>query len=191
MTTRIRHALLAALAVGGLLAAPACSDDASEDAATASTTPFTPSPVTLVDGPGAVGTMAGADRFGTFLGLVDEAGLGDLVGVGGPWTIFAPDDAALAALDPTTLDGLRRDPPAARSFVLAHVVDGVWRTDALLGLDGSSLTSEAGTTLAVSVLNGTINLSGEPEGAVTVDPIDLPAANAVIHAVSAPLAPPV
>jgi len=121
---------------------------------------------------------------------VGAAGLDETLAVGGPWTVFAPDDEALASLDPAVIDELRGDPEAARAFVLAHVVGGVWRGPDLLTLDGQTVTTEAGTTLSFALIDGIVTIAGEPEGTVTVEPLSLEAANAVIHGVDRPLPPP-
>lgn len=186
--------LLASLLAIALLAT-ACSGDGDTDSAgpsseTTTSTTVVPSPVTITDGPGAGTVIADAGRFGSFLELVEIAGLGDTVGLGGPWTLFAPDDAALDTLDAAVLNELRRDPDAARTFVLAHVVAGVWRSADLETLNGQTLTSEAATTLTFTVSDTVVSISGEPEGVVTVEPLGLEAANAIIHAVDRPLPQP-
>lgn len=184
-----RMALACLLAAALALGTVACGSD-PEDAGPATTTTVAPSPVTLIEGPGAVEIIEGAGRFSEFLGLVEAAGLGDTVAVGGPWTIFAPDNAALESLDPAQLEALRSDATAARAFVLAHVVAGVWRGPDLLTLGGQTLTTEAATTMSFAVNDGVITIEGEEEGAVVVEPLSLESANAVIHAVNRPLPAP-
>ena len=185
-----RAGLVVLTAVVGFSLVACSSDDeptaAGNDTETTTTT-VVPSPVTITDGPGAGVVISDAGRFGTFIDLVGIAGLGDTVGLGGPWTIFAPDDAALDTLGANVLDDLRSDPAAARAFVLAHVVAGVWRSADLPALNGQTLTSEAATTLSFALTDGVVTITGEPEGAVTVEPLGLEAANAVIHAVDRPL----
>lgn len=184
-------ASVGAVALGALTLLAACSGDSEQsDGDGAPTTTVAPSPVTLIEGPGALDVIGETGRFGTFLGLVDEAGLTETVAIGGPWTIFAPDDAALADLDPSVLDELRSDQEAARGFVLAHVVAGVWRGADLTALDGQTLTTAAETTISFTVTDGVIAIGGEPEGDVVVEPLSLEAANAIIHAIGRPLSPP-
>lgn len=196
MNGRSPGAGVAALVAVVALTLVACSSDGDSTAANAgggtptTTTSVVPSPVIVAEGPGAGVVIGDAGRFGTFLELVAAAGLGDTVDLGGPWTLFAPDDAALDALDPSVLEDLRNDPEAARTFVLAHVVAGVWRSAELQTLGGQTLTSEAQTTLTFTVSDGVVTIAGEPEGAVTVEPLGLEAANAIIHAVNRPLLPP-
>ena len=193
MSRRSRRCGVAAIVALGAIAfvVSACSGDsdttASGPGADSTTTSVAPSPVTLTDGPGADVVIEDAGRFDTFLELVGVAGLTDTVRLGGPWTLFAPDDAALETLGASVIDELRTDPDAARTFVLAHVVAGVWRSADLETLDGQTLTSEAATTLSFTVTDSVVNISGEPEGVVTVEPLGLEAANAVVHAVERPL----
>lgn len=173
-----------------LLAVPACSSDGEQGDVTASTTTVARSPVTLTEGPDALVVITGTGRFSTFLGIVDAAGLTDTVAYGGPWTVFAPDDQAMTSLGEDQLDALRDDAEAARAFVLAHVVGGVWRGPDLLTLDGQTVTTEAATTISFAVADGAITIVGEAEGVVAVEPLSIEAANAVIHAVDRPLPAP-
>lgn len=191
MRRSVLRTVAGVLTIAALALVGACSSDGEEaDADSTTTTTVAPSPVTVIDGPGALDVIGETGRFGTFLGLVEEAGLTDTVAIGGPWTIFAPDDAALANLDPAVLDGLRSDREAARGFVLAHVVAGVWRGADLPALGGQTLTTEAATTISFTVADGVISIAGEPEGDVVVEPLSLEAANAIIHAIGRPLSPP-
>lgn len=184
VTLRVAALGLSAVIV---LGAASCGGDNDDQAVQTTTTSVAPSPVTLTDGPGAFAVIDGVGRFTTFLGVVEQAGLSETLGVGGPWTVFAPDDAAMNALDDETREVLRTDTAAARTFVLAHVLAGVWRDVDLLTLDGLTLTSQAETTLTFAVVDGTIAILTEPEGEVVVEPLSLEAANAVVHAVGVPV----
>ena len=75
-----------------------------------------------------IGQLLGsAGRFTTFLELMKIAGIQDdglrsasAAGV----TVFAPNDASFAKLDPALLSSLRKDPAKAKAFVMGHILPG-------------------------------------------------------------------
>lgn len=71
-----------------------------------------------------VETAAGAKSFKTLLTAAKAAGLADTLANGGPFTIFAPTDAAFAALPEGALEGLLADKKALADVLLYHVVPG-------------------------------------------------------------------
>jgi TolB protein len=71
--------------------------------------------------------IGGVPSFATFLAAVKTAGLTDLLTTGGPHLIFAPTDAAFAALPKDQLDAFLADPNALR----AYIVEGYYPTGTL------------------------------------------------------------
>ena len=63
-----------------------------------------------------VETATDAGSFKTLLTAVKAAGLVETLQGKGPFTVFAPTDAAFAALPAGTLDGLLKDPAALKKF---------------------------------------------------------------------------
>lgn len=84
--------------------------------------------------------------FTTFVSLVEEAGLTDLLTGDAPITVFAPTDYAFAQLPAGALDELRADPERLRVVLLNHVVDG--DVPDLSGM--AMLTTAGGTTYRLS-----------------------------------------
>nr|XP_022300063.1 transforming growth factor-beta-induced protein ig-h3-like [Crassostrea virginica] len=66
-----------------------------------------------------------AKRLGatTLLQLVEEAGLTDVLSSKGPFTVFAPTNAAFSALPPDVLQKLKSDKKLLTDVLLAHVVN--------------------------------------------------------------------
>ena len=71
-----------------------------------------------------VETAREAGTFQTLLTAVDAAGLAETLADGGPFTVFAPNDAAFAALPQGTVQELLTDPPALARVLTYHVVPG-------------------------------------------------------------------
>ncbi len=114
---------------------------------------------------------------------VVEAGLVDALNGDGPFTVFAPTDAAFAALDPTVLSDLLDDPTGdLAKILLYHVVGASVPSNSLM--DGQTANTLLGQMIEVGVGSDvTINTA-----VVTVT--DIPATNGIVHVIDAVLLPP-
>lgn len=111
--------------------------------------------------------------FGTLLTVIEAAGLIGLLEGQGPYTLFAPTDAAFAALPQGELQVLLADKEKLRRLVKYHVVPKP--VSAAEVLSSSSLDTAAGEPLATADLE--------------VSRADIRAGNGVIHVVDAVLMP--
>ena len=132
-----------------------------------------------------VEVAARAKTFNTLLAAAKAAGLASALSGEGPWTVFAPSDAAFAALPEGTVEHLLQ--PAQRETLATilkhHVVAGrVFADQALAAGQAKTL---AGTTLAFTYAKGGLQVAG-----VNLKALDLSAANGVIHVVDQVLLPP-
>jgi transforming growth factor-beta-induced protein len=123
--------------------------------------------------------------FGTLVDAVTAAGLVDTLSGDGPFTVFAPVDAAFEALDPATLQAALDDPTGLLTTVLTyHVVPGKITTDQFV--DGGTLKTVQGEELTTTKDDqGNWLINGNP---IAVQNIQ--ASNGVIHAMGAVLLPP-
>lgn len=71
-----------------------------------------------------VDTAASAGQFSTLVKAVKQAGLVETLKGDGPFTVFAPTDAAFAKLPPGTLDALLKDKEQLTKVLTYHVVPG-------------------------------------------------------------------
>jgi uncharacterized surface protein with fasciclin (FAS1) repeats len=69
-----------------------------------------------------VDTATAAGNFTTLTKLLKRAGLVDALRGPGPYTVFAPTDAAFAKVPENKLDALKRNQKKLRSVLLYHVV---------------------------------------------------------------------
>jgi uncharacterized surface protein with fasciclin (FAS1) repeats len=115
---------------------------------------------------------------------VIAAELADDLSGDGPFTVFAPTDAAFLALPAGVVDALLADPMGALAEVLLyHVVSGnVLSTDLT---DGQIVTTLNGATVTV-----TINANGVFINDAQVTVADIVADNGVVHVIDAVLLPP-
>lgn len=132
----------------------------------------------------------------TLVAAVKAAGLVDTLKGPGPFTVFAPTNAAFAALPPGTVDNLLKpESKAMLTTVLTyHVVPGKWDAAALskMIMDGkgtASIKTVAGGTLTAKASGKTIVLTDEKGGMAKVTIADVYQSNGVIHVVDKVLLP--
>jgi uncharacterized surface protein with fasciclin (FAS1) repeats len=166
-------------------ASVATSSPAATAAATAAASPSTaPSASAAAMAKDIVQTATEAGSFKTLLTAVEAAGLVETLQGPGPFTVFAPTDAAFAALPAGTLDGLLKDPAALKKILLYHVVSGSVTADKVVGL--TTATSVEGSPIAISVKDGSVYLND----AAKVVTADVMASNGVIHVIDQVILPP-
>ncbi|GMU40899.1 MAG: hypothetical protein AMXMBFR23_17650 [Chloroflexota bacterium] len=131
-----------------------------------------------------VDTAIAAGSFTTLVTAVQAAGLEETLRSAGPFTVFAPTDAAFAALPAGTLEALLADPATLADILLYHVVPGDVRAADVVGL--TSATAANGDAIGISVVNGGVVLNGSSNVTAT----DVLATNGVIHVIDAVILPP-
>ena len=129
-----------------------------------------------------VQTAAAAGQFTTLASLLTKAGLVDTLSTGGPFTVFAPTDAAFAKVPPATLDALAKNPALLKSVLLYHVVQG--RVTAADVVKLSSAKTLEGRSLSIKVADGSVYVD---QAKVTTP--DVMASNGVIHVIDSVLIP--
>jgi uncharacterized surface protein with fasciclin (FAS1) repeats len=133
---------------------------------------------------GTIVDVASADgSFATLVAAVTAADLVETLSGTGPFTVFAPTDAAFAALPEGVLDALLlpENKAVLAQILTYHVVSGmVMAADVK---DGDVATVE-GQTIKLSTASG-VTVNG-----ATVVVADVAASNGVIHAIDAVILPP-
>ncbi len=131
-----------------------------------------------------VDTAVGAGSFNTLVAAVTAAGLVETLKGEGPFTVFAPTDAAFAALPAGTVEDLLK--PENKDKLVAiltyHVVPGkVMSTDLTEGMKAASVQ---GGELTITLEGG-----AKVNGAV-ISTADVAATNGVIHVIDSVILPP-
>ena len=129
-----------------------------------------------------VETAVAAGQFTTLASLLTKSGLVDTLATGGPFTVFAPTDAAFAKVPKATLEALAADPMKLKSVLLYHVVSG--RVTAADVVKLSSAKTIEGRSLAIKVVDGSVFID---QAKVTTP--DVMASNGVIHVINSVLIP--
>jgi uncharacterized surface protein with fasciclin (FAS1) repeats len=127
-------------------------------------------------------TLAADPQYSTLSGLLEVAGLDTDLDGDGPFTVFAPNDDAFAALAPDELSALQDAPDILEQVLSYHIVDGRYPLD---DLPDGELTTQQGeaVTVASDGEDATVN------GAAIIDP-DVAASNGVIQGLDTVLVPP-
>lgn len=119
--------------------------------------------------------------FGTLAELVTQAGLVETLKGEGPFTVFAPVDAAFEALDAATLAAVQADPELLKTVLTYHVIAGKLTTE---DLKEGKVTTVAGVDLTVTKQDGQTLIDGNPIAVQNVL-----ATNGIIHAMGNVLVP--
>jgi uncharacterized surface protein with fasciclin (FAS1) repeats len=133
--------------------------------------------------PNIVETAVAAGQFSTLASLLQQTGLASTLATGGPFTVFAPTDAAFAKVPKATLDALAADPAKLREVLLYHVVSGSVPASQVVGL--SSAKTLSGADVSIRVSGGTVFVN-----TARVTTTDIRASNGIIHVVDEVLIPP-
>jgi transforming growth factor-beta-induced protein len=133
-----------------------------------------------------VDIAASTPDFSTLVTAVKAAGLVDTLNGAGPFTVFAPTNAAFAKLPKATLDAVLADKKMLTDVLTYHVVAGKVLARDVVKLDGKSAKTVNGAEVKVAVKDGKVVLNGN----VLVTKTDIVASNGVIHVIDAVLLPP-
>ena len=132
----------------------------------------------------------------TLVAAVKAAGLVDTLQGAGPFTVFAPTNAAFAKLPAGTVDSLLKPDmkPTLTKVLTYHVVAGKWSAEDLMkkikdGNGTAELTTVAGGKLWAMVKDGRVVLKDEKGGMSTVTQADVFQSNGVIHVVDTVVMP--
>jgi uncharacterized surface protein with fasciclin (FAS1) repeats len=129
-----------------------------------------------------VETAVAAGQFKTLASLLTKAGLAGTLQGKGPFTVFAPTDAAFAKVPKATLATLAKNKAKLRAVLLYHVVKG--KVTAAQAMKLGSAKTLNGKPLAIRVSGGKVLVGG-----ATVTKADVIASNGVIHVINKVLIP--
>ena len=139
-----------------------------------------------------VQTAAAAGSFKTLVAAVQAAGLVQTLKGKGPFTVFAPTDAAFAKLPQGTVANLLKPENKATlaSILTYHVVPGRVTAKKVLHLpSGANVKTVNGETFAVRLKNG-VHLDPFVASKAKVTKTDIMASNGVIHVIDTVILPP-
>lgn len=131
-----------------------------------------------------VQTAIGSKDHTTLVAAVQAAELVDALSNAGPFTVFAPTNAAFEKLPAGTVEGLLKPEKkeALQDILQYHVSVGVFQADALQ--DGQSIGQVNGGNIKITKKDGKIVVNGTANVVASI-----PTTNGVIHVIDAVLLP--
>ena len=139
------------------------------------------SPSTIVD------VAAGNSTFSTLVAAVTAADLVGTLSSPGPFTVFAPTNAAFDKLPAGTVASLLKPENKGQlvNILTYHVVSGKVLSGTVVTLNGKNVKTVNGATVRVTVKNGKVMVNN-----ANVTAVDVAASNGVIHVIDSVLLPP-
>ncbi len=129
-----------------------------------------------------VDTAVSAGQFNTLVTAVKAAGLVDTLKGAGPFTVFAPTDAAFAKLPAGTVENLLKNPEQLKQVLLYHVVAGkVMAADVV---KVASAKTVQGSAAKVTVSGASVKIDN-----ANVIKTDIECDNGVIHVIDTVILP--
>jgi uncharacterized surface protein with fasciclin (FAS1) repeats len=130
-----------------------------------------------------VQTAVAAGQFKTLTKLLTRAGLAGALQQPGPYTVFAPTDAAFKKVPKATLNALLRNRAKLKAVLLYHVVSGDVTAANVVKLSSAKTLNGKSVRVRVSGMNVFVN-------SAKITKPDVPASNGVIHVINRVLIPP-
>jgi uncharacterized surface protein with fasciclin (FAS1) repeats len=134
------------------------------------------------EGKDIVDTAVAAGQFNTLVTAVKEAGLVETLKGPGPFTVFAPTDAAFAKIPKAKLEALLQDKKALTSVLTYHVVAGKVQAADVVKL--KSAKTVQGSDLKIRLAGDTVMVDN-----AKVVKTDIHTSNGVIHVIDTVLMP--
>jgi uncharacterized surface protein with fasciclin (FAS1) repeats len=126
--------------------------------------------------------LASNPEYSTLSGLLVRSGLATVLGQTGPYTVFAPNNAAFAALPADQLANLETDTALLRKVLAYHALFGRYP---IAALEPGELTTVEGQPVAITVDGSTVRVNS-----ATINAPDLEATNGVAQGIDQVLVPP-
>jgi uncharacterized surface protein with fasciclin (FAS1) repeats len=136
-----------------------------------------------------VENAANAKSVSTLVSLVKSAGLAETLSGPGPFTVFAPTNAAFAKLPKAAITELQAPANVAKlkGVLTYHVIPG--RLVAADLKDGQQLTTVNGEKLRVMIKDGKVMIGNGKDPAATVQTPDVISSNGVTHIIDTVILP--
>ena len=140
----------------------------------------------MADDPAAVAASSNPE-LSSLVAAIEAAGLTDTLNGPGPFTIFAPSNAAFDEIPPADLEAVIADTEQLTSILSFHVISGQSLTAAELAAAGTQVSVQGGELTFSVEADGSLSING---GAATVVCSNITVGNATVHIIDSLLVPP-
>ncbi len=185
--TLIGAVVIFALIIGGIFWVTSSNDEGSSDSATSTEVNEVDEQATQSQD--IVALAIATPDLSTLVTAVQAADLVETLRGEGPFTVFAPTNAAFEALPSGTLDTLLQPENQAQlqAVLTYHVVAGEVMSSDLS--DGQVVETVQGNSLTVSIRDGNVYLQDATGNEVQVVTADVKASNGVVHLIDGVVLP--
>lgn len=186
-TKIMKQRIFSLLAISAVVIMSSCGGETTTET-TADTTAITTPPADTVAAPAGPATVVdiavGSADHTTLVAAVKAAGLVETLSGAGPFTVFAPTNAAFDKLPKGTVESLLTPEKKTdlTGILTYHVVAGAFKAADLT--DGQMIKTVNGQELKVTIKDGKVMING-----ATVTAADLVAGNGVVHVIDAVVLP--
>jgi len=186
---KLKRLLFVAIAVFGFAA---CNSNETDSAASTEQSTETAEPMVGQSGvqdeaseKNVVQVAVSSKDHTTLVAAVQAGELVDALSNAGPFTVFAPSNAAFEKLPAGTVDGLLKpeSKEALQDILQYHVSVGVYNTDQFS--DGQSIGQVNGGNISLSIKDGKVIVNGKASILASIK-----ASNGVVHVIDEVLLPP-
>ena len=189
--------LLKGSLIAAALGLAACARTAEPPADETTTTAQPVADTSAVATPGTIVDVASNNpEFGTLFAAIQAGDLTTTLSDDGPYTVFAPTDAAFEALPAGRLEALTKTRTDELGKILTyHVVEGRMDAQTLIGAielageGGYTISTVNGAQLVARVERDNVVLTDSAGNTATVTATDIDASNGVLHAIDAVMMP--
>ncbi len=143
-----------------------------------------------------VSTAVGAENLSTLVTAVKAADLVETLQGEGPFTVFAPDNAAFAKVDQKTLNMLLepKNKKMLQSVLTYHVVSGKFKAEEVIAMikdkgNNLRLKTVEGGFLTAMIQDGNVVLKDVNGNMSTITATDVEASNGVVHVINSVVMP--
>ena len=187
---------ISAFVLLGVIATSCGEKKQAESTEMADTTAVAVDTTIVEEVPNIVGVASGNADFSTLVAAVKAAGLVETLSGAGPFTVFAPNNAAFDKLPAGTVDGLLKPESLdkLKAVLTYHVISGKFDAatviDAINKNNGKyTVTTVQGGKIVLSLKDGKVLLTDANGGTASVVLADVAASNGVIHAIDTVVMP--
>lgn len=125
---------------------------------------------------------------------IKNSGLSDKLSTGGPYTVFAPNNAAFERMPAVEMNRLMKNKNAMSKLLACHIVGGTWNAallmEAIKQNNGSvQLPTMGGGKLTATVEEGKVKLTDENGNSAFVINSDITASNGILHVIDGVVQP--
>ena len=169
------------------LALVACGDDKDSESKSKTTTTKAMAEKEMATDQNIVEIAQGNDDFSTLVTAIGAADLGETLSGEGPFTVFAPTNAAFEKIDPATLEKLLANKAELTKVLTYHAAAAKVFSGDLT--DGQVIETVEGSKLTIGVKDGSVTVTTDAGVTANVTKADIEGSNGVIHVIDTVLLP--